>query len=42
MRNQDNWGKVLLIFKAKTHTKGVHDMEDIKKFVVYWFERAER
>jgi len=42
IRNKDNWGKDLLIFKAKTHTKGVNDMEDVKKFIVYWFERIER
>ena len=42
IRNQDKWGKKLLIFKAKLHTKGTVAMEELQKFVVYYFERIER
>jgi hypothetical protein len=42
IRNKDKWGKPLLVFKAKLHNKGVDDIEDVKKFIVYYFERIER
>ena len=42
IRNQDKWGKKLLMFKAKYHQKGVEDFEVVKKFIVYFFERIER
>jgi hypothetical protein len=41
-RNKDKDGKVLLIFKSKKHVKGQRDMEELKRCVVYWFERLER
>ncbi|XP_069671502.1 motile sperm domain-containing protein 2-like [Periplaneta americana] len=40
--NKDKDGKILLIFKSKKHVKGQRDMEDLKRCVVYWFERLER
>jgi len=40
--NKDKDGKILLIFKSKKHVKGQRDMEELKRCVVYWFERLER
>ncbi|XP_059477640.1 motile sperm domain-containing protein 2-like [Neocloeon triangulifer] len=40
--NKDKDGKPMLIFRVKTHTKGQHNMDDLKKYTVYWFERLER
>ncbi|CAB3364898.1 Hypothetical predicted protein [Cloeon dipterum] len=40
--NRDKDGKPLLIFRVKTHTKGQHNMDDLKKYTIYWFERLER
>ncbi|PSN37774.1 hypothetical protein C0J52_15860 [Blattella germanica] len=42
VRNKDKDGKYLLIFKSKKHIKGQRDMEELKRCVVYWFERLER
>ncbi|ODM93053.1 Motile sperm domain-containing protein 2 [Orchesella cincta] len=41
IRNKDKFGKKLLIFKAKHHQKGTVDMEQLQKFIVYYFERKE-
>ncbi|KAH1002437.1 hypothetical protein HUJ04_008524 [Dendroctonus ponderosae] len=35
-------GKQMLVFKCKMHTKGSVDMDEVKRCVVYWFERVER
>lgn len=35
-------GCTLLVFKCKKHVKGQRDFEELKKCVVYWFERLER
>lgn len=35
-------GCSLLIFKCNLHTKGAVDMNEMKKLVIYWFERLER
>ncbi|XP_060534835.1 motile sperm domain-containing protein 2-like isoform X2 [Cylas formicarius] len=35
-------GKTIFIFKAKLHQKGTVNMDDLKRCVVYWFERLER
>lgn len=35
-------GKHMLVFKCKMHTKSSVDMNDVKRCVVYWFERVER
>ncbi|CAG9770597.1 unnamed protein product [Ceutorhynchus assimilis] len=35
-------GRDILIFKTKMHSKGVVDAEDLKRCVIYWFERLER
>ncbi|KAL1456872.1 hypothetical protein WDU94_001562 [Cyamophila willieti] len=42
IHGQDIDGKVLLIFKCKTHIKGQKDWEENKRCIIYWFERAER
>uniref|UniRef100_A0A8D9A013 Motile sperm domain-containing protein 2 n=1 Tax=Cacopsylla melanoneura TaxID=428564 RepID=A0A8D9A013_9HEMI len=42
IHSQDIDGKVLLIFKCKTHIKGQKDWEENKRCIIYWFERAER
>lgn len=35
-------GSLLLIMKSKTHIKGQKEMEEIKKVIIYWFDRIER
>ncbi|CAH1155749.1 unnamed protein product [Phaedon cochleariae] len=35
-------GCVLLVFKCKKHVKGAVEMAEIKKCILYWFERIER
>lgn len=42
VRNRDRDGKSLLIFKCKKHVKGQKDLDDLKRCVIYWFERTER
>lgn len=42
VRNRDLDGKSLFIFKWKKHVKGKWDSEEIKRCVIYWFERLER
>lgn len=42
VRNRDIDGRSLLIFNCKKHVKGQRDMDDLKRCVVYWFERLER
>lgn len=42
VRNRDKDGKSLLILKCKKHVKGQKDFEELKKVVIYWFERVER
>lgn len=41
-RGRDVDGSLLLIFKSKNHIKGQRDMEEIKKIIIYWFDRIER
>jgi hypothetical protein len=38
----DKDGCSLFIFKCKKYVKGTHNMDDLKRCVVYWFERLER
>lgn len=38
----DKDGSTLFVFKCKKYTKGAHDMIELKRCVVYWFERLER
>ncbi|XP_054273872.1 motile sperm domain-containing protein 2-like [Macrosteles quadrilineatus] len=42
LKNRDKDGKSLLILKCKKHVKGTKDFEELKRMVIYWFERAER
>ncbi|GLG92527.1 Uncharacterized protein GBIM_00206 [Gryllus bimaculatus] len=42
VHNRDIDGRSLLIFNCKKHVKGQRDMDDLKRCVVYWFERLER
>ncbi|XP_049884244.1 motile sperm domain-containing protein 2-like [Pectinophora gossypiella] len=35
-------GSLLMVIKSKHHVKGQKDMEEIKKIVIYWFDRIER
>ena len=42
VHNKDKDGKYLLIFKSKKHVKGQRDVDELKRCVVYWFERLER
>ena len=41
-RGRDIDGSLLLIFKAKMHVKGQRDYEELKKIMIYWFDRVER
>ncbi|XP_044270379.1 motile sperm domain-containing protein 2-like [Tribolium madens] len=38
----DKDGCSLFVFKCKKYVKGTHNMDDLKRCVVYWFERLER
>ncbi|CAB0000597.1 unnamed protein product [Nesidiocoris tenuis] len=42
IHNKDKDMKPLFIFKCCKHVKGQKDFEELKKCVIYWFERAER
>lgn len=42
VRNRDKDGKSLLILKCKKHVKGQKDFDELKRLVIYWFERSER
>ncbi|KAL1130852.1 hypothetical protein AAG570_012093 [Ranatra chinensis] len=42
VHGRDKDGKSLFIFKCKKHVKGQKDFEELKKCVIYWFERVER
>ncbi|CAG9120294.1 unnamed protein product [Plutella xylostella] len=35
-------GHLLLIVKSKLHVKGQKDFEELKKCIIYWFDRVER
>lgn len=35
-------GCLLLIVKSKKHVKGTKDFEELKKVIIYWFDRIER
>lgn len=41
-RGRDKDGNAILIFKCKKHVKGTKDMDQLKRCVVYWFERLEK
>lgn len=38
----DKDGKPMLLFKCKMHTKGSRNFEDLKRILIYWFERLDR
>ncbi|XP_075228538.1 motile sperm domain-containing protein 2-like [Lycorma delicatula] len=42
VHNRDKDGKLLFIFKCKKHVKGQKDFDELKRCVLYWFERVER
>lgn len=39
---RDMESSLLLIFKCKMHVKGVKDFDELKKCIIYWFDRIER
>ncbi|KAF7990427.1 hypothetical protein HCN44_000232 [Aphidius gifuensis] len=39
---KDNDGKALFILQSKLHTEDSHDLDELKKCIIYWFERLER
>lgn len=41
-RGRDVDGCLLLILKSKMHVKGQKDYDEIKKIMIYWFDRCER
>ncbi len=42
VHGRDKDGKVLMVFAVKKHVKGTENMDDLKKFFVYYMERIER
>lgn len=38
----DKDDKVMLVFKCKMHLKGQKNFDELKKCLIYWFERLER
>eukprot|EP00096_Caligus_rogercresseyi_P012510 TRINITY_DN5263_c0_g1_i1.p1 TRINITY_DN5263_c0_g1~~TRINITY_DN5263_c0_g1_i1.p1 ORF type:complete len:483 (-),score=92.24 TRINITY_DN5263_c0_g1_i1:100-1548(-) len=42
MRNRDQDGKRLLIFSVRNHFKGTENMNEMKKFFIYFLERIDR
>lgn len=42
LRGRDLDGKLILMFDCRTHIRGAKDMEELKKCLVYWYERAGR
>ncbi|XP_045525779.1 motile sperm domain-containing protein 2-like [Pieris brassicae] len=40
--SRDVDGSLLLIIKSKKHVKGTKDFEEIKRIIIYWFDRMER
>lgn len=40
--SRDIDGKSLFILKCKKHVKGQRSLEELKRCLVYWFERLER
>ncbi|KAJ0184179.1 hypothetical protein K1T71_000602 [Dendrolimus kikuchii] len=41
-RGRDIDGCLLLIFKARMHFKGQREYNELKKIMIYWFDRVER
>ncbi|KOB69484.1 Motile sperm domain-containing protein [Operophtera brumata] len=41
-RGRDVDGSLMLILKSKMHVKGQKSFEDLKKIMIYWFDRLER
>lgn len=41
-RGRDLDGCLMLILKSKMHVKGQKDYEELKKIMIYWFDRLER
>lgn len=41
-RGRDVDGSLLLVFKSKMHIKGQRDYDELKKIMIYWFDRVER
>lgn len=41
-RGRDVDGCLMLILKSKMHVKGQKDYEELKKIMIYWFDRLER
>ncbi|CAH0547264.1 unnamed protein product [Brassicogethes aeneus] len=39
---KDKDGCTIFVFKCIKHKKGVNDLDEIKRCVIYWFERLER
>lgn len=39
---KDKDGKTMFVIKCKLHTKGSKDFNELKRAIVYWFERLER
>ena len=42
IHNRDTDGCKILVFLVSKHFKGVNDIEELKRFFIYWLERLER
>ncbi|KAK8378987.1 hypothetical protein O3P69_009613 [Scylla paramamosain] len=42
IHNRDKDGCKMLIFSVRLHQKGTLDMDQLKRFLIYWLERLER
>lgn len=41
-RCRDKEGFKMFIFNGKKYTKGTRNLDDLKRCIIYWFERLER
>ncbi|XP_054012731.1 motile sperm domain-containing protein 2-like [Hylaeus anthracinus] len=42
IHGKDREGKALFIIRCKLHTRGSKDFNEVRRVIVYWFERLER
>lgn len=38
----DKDDKIMLVFKCRMHVKGQKNFDELKRCLIYWFERLER
>ncbi|XP_043248458.1 motile sperm domain-containing protein 2-like [Colletes gigas] len=42
VHGRDRDGKIMFVIRSKLHAKGSKDLNELRKVIVYWFERIER